>query len=206
MGPETQVAAIGQAGENLVRMAIINCSFNHSAGGVGGVFGSKKLKAIAVKGTGAVRIAADKAEWKKLHRYVISLMGSNNQAVVPSNPQPWAEFTGRTRWNARKGLFWGAAHPPVETGECDPADLTTIGLRCDKAVLDLGPLAEKYTVRMGGCSSCPIRCHWHLEVPQLEQYGVSRFVATTCARGQRHGFFPLPAGRRGRRSPFPSRG
>jgi aldehyde:ferredoxin oxidoreductase len=182
MGPETQVAAIGQAGENLVRMAVVNNAFNHSAGGVGGVFGSKKLKAVAVKGTGAVRIAADKAEWKKLHRYVISLMGSNNQAVVPSDPQPWAEFVGRTRWNARKGLFWGAAHPPVETGECDPADLTTIGLRCDKAVFDLGPLAEKYTVRMGGCSSCPIRCHWHLELPQLEQYGVSRFVATTCER------------------------
>jgi len=40
-----------QAGENLVRMASLQNAFEHSAGGVGGVFGSKKLKAIAVKGT-----------------------------------------------------------------------------------------------------------------------------------------------------------
>jgi aldehyde:ferredoxin oxidoreductase len=190
MGPETQVAAIGQAGENLVRMASVQCSYEHSAGGIGGVFGSKKLKAIAVKGTGAVRIAAGKAEWKKLHLHVISLMGSNNQAVVPATPQPWAEFSASTRWNARKGLFWGAAQPPVETGECDPADLNTIGLRCHKAILDMGPLAEQFTVRSGGCSSCPIRCHWRVELPQIEQYGVSRFAGTTCERGQSVRMFP----------------
>jgi aldehyde:ferredoxin oxidoreductase len=188
MGPETQVAAIGQAGENLVRMAVLN-NGSHSAGGVGGVFGSKKLKAIAVRGTGAVRIAADRQEWKKLHYYVISGMGANNQHVVPNSRQPWAEFVAPTRWTAKKGLFWGAASPPVETGECNPEDLNSIGLRTDKAVYDLGPAAEKYTVRMGGCASCPIRCHWYLDVPQIERYGVSRYVTSTCERLRSDTFF-----------------
>jgi aldehyde:ferredoxin oxidoreductase len=196
MGPETQVAAIGQAGENLVRMAVLNNSLSHSAGGVGGVFGSKKLKAIAVKGTGAVRIAAPRAEWKKLHQYVISLMGANNQGVVPLVPQPWAEFTSnRVRWNARKGFFWGAANPPVETGECNPEDLNSIGLRNNLGVHFLGPLMEKFTVRTAGCSSCPIRCHFAVDLPQVEQFGVSRFAATTCQRANSANFFQGSGGR-----------
>jgi len=200
MGPETQVAAIGQAGENMVRLAsIINC-FSHSAGGVGGVFGSKRLKAIALRGTGAVRIAADRGDWRELNRYVLSLFGSNNQHVVPSTPQPWAEYSSPgTRWTARKGLYWGAARPPVETGECRPEDLNRMGYRTAKATYDLGPEAEQFTVRMGGCHSCPIRCHSHLDVPAVEQkYGVSRYSASTCVGWGARGFFrSFPDGRRG---------
>ncbi len=182
LGPETQVAAIGQAGENLVRMSSIMNSFSHSAGGVGGVFGSKKLKAIAVRGSGAIRIAADRGDWKNFNRHLISIMGANNQHVVPSTPQPWAEFSApRSRWTARKGLFWGAANPPIETGECRPEELNRIGFRTMKATYDLGPNAEKYTIRMGGCASCPIRCHSHIDVPSVEsKYGVSRYAASTC--------------------------
>ena len=182
IGPETQVAAIGQAGENLVRMSVVMNAFSHSAGGVGSVFGSKKLKAIAVRGIGSIKISADAQDWKKLRRYVLSIMGGNNQHVVPSTPQPWAEFSApRSRWTSRRGLFWGAANPAVETGECRPEDLNRIGFRTMKAIYDLGPEAEKHTVRMGGCASCPIRCHSHLDVPSVEsKYGVSRYAASTC--------------------------
>jgi aldehyde:ferredoxin oxidoreductase len=182
MGADTQVAAIGQAGENQVRLSVVMTGFSHSAGGVGGVFGSKRLKAIAVKGTGSVRIAADKKEWKQLIQYTLSIMGANNQHVVPSTPQPWAEYYAPgSRWTARRGLYWGAASPAVETGECRPEDLHRMAYRTAKATFDLGPNAEKYTVRMGGCVSCPIRCHSHLDVPAVEEkYGFSRYAASTC--------------------------
>lgn len=50
---DLSVAAIGPAGENLVRMACITNDLYHQAarGGIGAVMGSKNLKAIAVKGT-----------------------------------------------------------------------------------------------------------------------------------------------------------
>jgi aldehyde:ferredoxin oxidoreductase len=50
--PDLQVAAIGPAGENLVRYAIISCNLTRAAGrtGMGAVMGSKKLKAIVVRG------------------------------------------------------------------------------------------------------------------------------------------------------------
>ena len=61
--PRAIIASIGPAGENLVRFsAIINDK--HRAGGrngVGAVMGSKNLKAIAVKGTGGVRVASPDA-------------------------------------------------------------------------------------------------------------------------------------------------
>ena len=49
---EVRIAAIGPAGENLVRFATINCDWSRNAGrcGMGAVLGSKQLKAIAVRG------------------------------------------------------------------------------------------------------------------------------------------------------------
>ncbi|MEO0278566.1 MAG: aldehyde ferredoxin oxidoreductase family protein [candidate division WOR-3 bacterium] len=57
--PQIRVACIGQAGENLVRFACITNEKIHVAGkgGMGAVMGSKKLKAIAVRGTKGVKIA-----------------------------------------------------------------------------------------------------------------------------------------------------
>jgi aldehyde:ferredoxin oxidoreductase len=54
LGDETlRIAAIGQAGENLVKFACVNTEWSRNAGrtGMGAIFGSKNLKAIAVRGT-----------------------------------------------------------------------------------------------------------------------------------------------------------
>ena len=57
-GDTFDVTSIGQAGENLVPMSCMVTSFGNSGGGgVGAVLGSKKLKAIVCRGTGAVKIA-----------------------------------------------------------------------------------------------------------------------------------------------------
>ncbi len=59
LGDDVRVLTIGQAGENLSRIAIITTETESAAGqgGFGAVMGSKNLKAIAVRGSGAVRIA-----------------------------------------------------------------------------------------------------------------------------------------------------
>jgi aldehyde:ferredoxin oxidoreductase len=57
--PGARAATIGPAGENLIPFALILCDHGRVAGrtGMGAVMGSKKLKAIAVKGTGKVPVA-----------------------------------------------------------------------------------------------------------------------------------------------------
>ncbi len=58
LGQDIQIAAIGQAGENLVVASSINVGRNaFGQGGFGAVMGSKNLKAIAVKGTGSIPVA-----------------------------------------------------------------------------------------------------------------------------------------------------
>ena len=60
---DAKVACIGPAGENLSYIAAIMNDMHRAAGrtGVGAVMGSKNLKAVVVRGTGAVTIADDKA-------------------------------------------------------------------------------------------------------------------------------------------------
>lgn len=56
---QVRVAQIGPAGENLVRYAAIIHDLNRAAGrnGLGALMGSKRLKAVAVRGTGTVPVA-----------------------------------------------------------------------------------------------------------------------------------------------------
>ena len=58
-GPGVQVACIGPAGENLVRFAAVSHPPENASGhsGFGAVMGAKRLKAVAVKGGGGVKIA-----------------------------------------------------------------------------------------------------------------------------------------------------
>ena len=177
------VVACGQAGENLVNLSCIINAANHSAGaGIGAIFGSKNLKAISVYGTGAVHVA-DPKKIMELNNYVMSdLMGSNNNHVVPSTERPWAEYYDPdSRWTGRPGLTWGAAEGgPVDTGDSEPGEINKFGYRCQKAFKDFGPESEKYTVKMTGCTSCPIRCSATVYLPELEKEGYVAAVSNTC--------------------------
>lgn len=57
--PQTRVACVGPAGEHLVRYASIvsDAAFMNARTGMGAVMGSKKLKAVAVRGTSDVGVA-----------------------------------------------------------------------------------------------------------------------------------------------------
>ncbi len=57
--PQVKTATIGPAGEHLVRFAAIQITPQRSAArcGLGAVMGSKRLKAVAVRGRGPVRVA-----------------------------------------------------------------------------------------------------------------------------------------------------
>ena len=201
MGRDAVVAAIGQAGENLVPMSAVMNDVSHSAGGIGSVMGSKNLKAIGIQGSGGIRIAGNKEEWEKVINYHLSLLGGNNQHVVPNSPQPWAEFYDpNTRWNASRGRRWGGAAHTVETGSCDPHDKNRIAYRSNVAAHFLGDNAWKSTVRGNGCSSCPIRCHTILKVPSVSsKYGIPAVGQNTCM-GLTFGrsfFKKLPGGPKG---------
>lgn len=87
-GTDFCVATIGPAGENLLPYACIINSRNHSAGaGAAAVMGSKKLKALVVRGSQPIYVA-DPQEVADLSDYMLrEIVGSNNNHVVPSTQQ-----------------------------------------------------------------------------------------------------------------------
>jgi len=188
--PGVNVVSIGRAGENLLNLSCVITGDSHcGGGGLGKIFGSKKLKAIAFYGTKGIQVA-DAKKIQELNKYVMSdLMGSNNNHVVPQVPQSFSEYSSAgSRWVGRPGLTWGAAPGgPVDTGESAPGQPTLLGYRCQKAVYDYGAIAEKYTVKMTGCAGCPIRCYGTLDVPQMEEaMGVVGRHSTTCMPSYDH--------------------
>ena len=170
-GRRACVATIGPAGENLLPYSVIMNSRNHSAGaGLGAVMGSKKCKAVVVEGTGSVNVADPQAVAELSDYMLREVVGANNNHVVPSTQQEWAEYYDKgSRWTARKGLFWSQAEGgPIETGEPKPGELNTVGKRCLLAVHNymLGPDSEKYIIKTDGCHSCPIHCHADAHMPK----------------------------------------
>ncbi|HID18564.1 TPA: aldehyde ferredoxin oxidoreductase, partial [Candidatus Bathyarchaeota archaeon] len=74
-GKDFHVAVIGPAGENLVKFAAITCDFGRQAArcGIGAVMGSKKLKAIIVRGDKTIP-AASIDELKETYRETVRWM------------------------------------------------------------------------------------------------------------------------------------
>ena len=182
-GTDFCVATIGPAGENLLPYACIINSRNHSAGaGAAAVMGSKKLKALVVRGSQPIYVA-DPQEVADLSDYMLrEIVGSNNNHVVPSTQQEWAEYFDKgSRWTAQKGLTWALAEGgPIDTGEPKPGEINTVGYRCMKAFKDEGPEAEKYSIKMDGCHSCPIHCYSDLRVPASAANGGYEITGNTC--------------------------
>ena len=182
-GTDFCVATIGPAGENLLPYACIINSRNHSAGaGTAAVLGSKKCKALVVRGTQPIYVA-NPQEVADLSDYMLrEIVGSNNNHVVPSTQQEWAEYFDKgSRWTAQKGLTWALAEGgPIDTGEPKPGEINTVGYRCMKAFKDEGPEAEKYTIKMDGCHSCPIHCYSDLRVPASAANGGYEITGNTC--------------------------
>lgn len=150
-----QVAAIGPAGERLVRFASIeNGPFDAWARtGLGAVMGSKNLKAVAVRGRGTVKVAKKgdflrAVEEAKKALFSSPFYGPFSRYGTMLASLPYQEFGALPGRNFR----WGALPGWEET-------------RSRKAM-------HKYTSRGIACLACPIACaHW-VEVKEGSHAGL----------------------------------
>lgn len=136
-----RVAMIGPGGENLVRFACVMNETKDAAGrtGMGAVMGSKRLKAIAVRGTLPLE-AADPAKVRELARWMGRGVASGQQA---ENLHKWG-----TGINLEEGVLTG--NLPIRNfrdGEFAAA-----------ADISANRFHEKLGAGMEGCWACAIRC------------------------------------------------
>ncbi|NVM38304.1 MAG: aldehyde ferredoxin oxidoreductase family protein, partial [Candidatus Lokiarchaeota archaeon] len=138
----TRIACIGQAGEKLVKYAII-ASEEKAAGrtGMGAVMGSKKLKAITVRGKKREFEAADPENFKQS---VQKALNDVNQSFTSKMYGDIGTSAGIDLWNS--------------TGEI-PKKYWTYGDEWEGAYNISGMTAlEKTVTRKYPCFSCPIGC------------------------------------------------
>jgi aldehyde:ferredoxin oxidoreductase len=140
---EAKICCIGQAGENLVKFAAVMNSVYHAAGrgGAGAVMGSKKLKAIAVRGT---------------------------QEIELKDPDAFRELALTVRRDLAEDSGAQSLHNYGTSGSLGFANslhiLPTRNFRFnhveDDTPLTGQNLDEKgYLVRRVGCFGCTISCH-----------------------------------------------
>ncbi|OGO73699.1 MAG: hypothetical protein A3G84_05765 [Chloroflexi bacterium RIFCSPLOWO2_12_FULL_71_12] len=161
-----RVCEIGPAGENQVRIAGIVNDFKDIAGraGLGAVMGSKRLKAIAVKGSRQLPLA-DAAKVKEVARWVADTLQEQHWAF--HNYGTGMGLDGYTK-------VGGMAVRNFEGGPFEQA-----------ADISAEALVEKgYRVKMEACWACSVRCK---KVVKLEEpyridpkYGGPEFESTAA--------------------------
>jgi len=145
---DTKVAVIGQAGENLVRAAAVMSSVYHAAAraGPGAVMGSKRLKAIAVRGTKPIVIA----EPEKFHELALNIRTALANDSIAQALYRLGTSSVLLAWNERH-LF--------------PSYNFRSGHIENVYPLSGENLIEKgYLRRRVGCFSCTVSCHRYTEV------------------------------------------
>jgi aldehyde:ferredoxin oxidoreductase len=177
LGDDFRTGTIGPAGENLVLYATF-MHVQHAAGrgGPGAVFGSKKLKAVAVRGSGGVSVGPPTGEYiaacKELHEIIME------NPVRPAFR--WAGTTGMLPVvNEATGL-------PYRNHQDDQAP-------------DVGPIHNeeiaKYVKRYEACSGCNVICGSVVEFErQGRKYRSERIEhESVWALGPNCGTVDLPA-------------
>ena len=143
---KVKVATIGPAGENLVKYACIINDKHHSAGrcGLGAVMGSKKLKAIALKGTGQV-VVSDKGKVSEEAKKIRELIKTDGLAMVMKDSGTPVHLDSM-----------------ASVGDV-PIKNWTMGRWVGVKKIGAKALLERGEVKMHGCFNCPTACRGYIE-------------------------------------------
>lgn len=154
-----QVASIGPAGERGVRGSIVFTNPGKAAGGsgVGWVMGAKKLKAIAVRGHGSVRVAEPQR-----------FMAAVNRSLAKIQASPYAQG-----W--RRGIIEAKflPHSPAWNFFASPRngqdEFWPLEKRAKLVGLESG--VPRYKKRIMACFGCPIGCLPYSEIGEGKYKG-----------------------------------
>jgi aldehyde:ferredoxin oxidoreductase len=145
----THVVCIGPAGENLVRYAAVITGDARAAGrtGMGAVMGSKRLKAIAIRGKKAPLTMADRERFNRAARRALAHVRQDMGAEL-------LKLMGSANGTAYFDML-GAA----------PSKYWTSGRFEGIENLNGAVLFETLRVGSGGCWGCWVQCGPEIEIP-----------------------------------------
>ena len=140
-GRKVRVLAIGRGGENIVKYASIMNDKGSALGrgGAGAVMGSKKLKAIVVRGSGKVEPAIP-AEFTKRRREILEKVKAS-------------KITKSMKVYGTGAFIDLMKHGDVPFKNWSLGEVPGLDVKLDKTTLK-----EKYGVRMTACHGCVVSC------------------------------------------------
>jgi aldehyde:ferredoxin oxidoreductase len=148
--PQARAISIGPAGENLVKYAAV-CDGKHDyAGrtGIGAVMGSKKLKAIVVRGS-AKLTPADADAFTDVRKAVTDKI---NEGMVPMAIK---------MMGTNAGMMIGMNMGDVPTKNWTLGEATELADSLSSMVMN-----EKYLTKGSACYGCPIGCKRNVKVEE----------------------------------------
>ena len=142
LGEDFKCVSIGPAGEKLVRFAAIMNDKNRAAGrsGVGAVMGSKKLKAVAVRGTGGLTTADPKG----FRAACLDALAKLKEAPITGSGLPQFGTAVLVNIINESGL--------LPTRNCQQGQFEAAEQISGETI------AEQILVRARACVACPIAC------------------------------------------------
>ncbi len=168
--PNIRTATIGPSGEKLSLLSgIVHSKFRVAArSGFGAVMGSKKLKAIVLKGSLRVGVADAESLQGELKKYNEGVKSDQAGAMFLYNKY------GLACLNQSAGV---SGDTPIKNWSGYP----TRDFPIEKINNISGEVIHKYKIRNYGCSSCPVQCGAVMKVPEvdLEETHIPEYE--TCA-------------------------
>ena len=163
-----QVATIGPAGENLVKFATVACNNSRMCGrtGMGCLFGSKNLKAVAVRGTNRLTVADPLAYMDLCREFDKRIM---------SHPE----------YDRRKALGSTLLMKALNGLGILPTDHFQKGIAAYVDQVSGERLAQIYKVKNKGCFNCNIHCSRYYITDEGESEGPE--FETLCSYTSRLG-------------------
>ena len=163
-----QIVAIGPAGENLVKFATVACNNSRMCGrtGMGCLFGSKHLKAVAVRGTQPVAVA-DPGTYQELCRGI-------DQKIVAHPEFERRKAMGTTMLMTALNSLGILPTNHFQKGVCDYVDRVS-GER----------LARDLKVKNKSCFNCNVHCSRYYMTGKVESEGPE--FETLCSYTSRLG-------------------
>jgi aldehyde:ferredoxin oxidoreductase len=157
--PEAWVSCIGQAGENLVKHAVIinNKYSTYGSTGLGAVMGSKNLKAIVALGTGTIRMADQKGFFRLADRVYKELMKA-------PHIDKWRKLGTLIQFQS----YADGADDDMARRGFDMKSWT-------------GVYGDKLWKAPVTCPGCPVGCKARLEIDEGERKGLK--MAISCPAG-----------------------
>ena len=140
-----RVASIGPAGENLSNLAMVRNDYWHRCGrgGVGAVMGSKRLKAVVIRGTQGVKIADPEALMNYMLGPVEEKITKGRMAMAATELMKYGTFSGIAAMNATHIL----ATQNFQKGQFEGAER-----------MDLDVVRRMLSIRDTACTCCSIAC------------------------------------------------